>query len=184
MEVTLDAYTERTVTLAGTPEEVARYFSANEALLGKLIGHERVSCQGPGLYRIATRGFSALGLSVTPCFDVAFTDRPGVTHMQSQGCHLLSGSELDLSASFEGEAQFLAEGGGTNLFCWTQAEAALRLPRAMGLLPHGVVKGALQSLMQHTLDALSARFVPLIREDFAAWQAAARSQLSEEPKCP
>ncbi|MNT89048.1 hypothetical protein D3C72_2297100 [compost metagenome] len=54
----------------------------------------------------------------------------------------------------------------------------------MGLLPHGVVKGALQSLMQHTLDALSARFVPLIREDFAAWQAAERQQLSEEPKCP
>ncbi|HEY9900214.1 MAG TPA: DUF1997 domain-containing protein [Pantanalinema sp.] len=178
MDVELDAYTERTVTLSAAPCEVARYFSANEALLGKLIGPERVTCQGPGLYRVATRGFSALGLSVTPCFDVAFTDRPGVTHMQSKGCHLVSSSDLDLTAGFEGEAQFLGLGDETTLFCWTQAEARLRLPRALGLLPHGVVHGALQALMQHTLDALSARFVPLIREDFAAWQAEERRRLS------
>lgn len=183
MHVELDAYTERSVTLEGTPEEVSRYFSANEELLGKLLGPERVTRLAPDLYRVATRGFSALGLCVTPSFDVAFTDSPGVTHMQSQGCHLVSGSDLDLSAGFEGEAQFLAADAGTTLFCWTQAQARLHLPRALGLLPEGMVKGALQALMQHTLDALSARFVPLIREDFAAWQAEQRRQLSEEPTC-
>lgn len=183
MHVVLDAYTERTVTLEAPPEDVARYFSANEELLGKLLGPERVTRLAPDLYRVATRGFSALGLSVTPCFDVAFTDSSGVTHMQSQGCHLVCGSDLDLSAGFEGEAQFLRQGEGTTLFCWTQAQAQIRLPRALKLLPEAMVKGALQALMQHALDAVSARFAPLIREDFVAWLAEQRRKLSEEPKC-
>lgn len=180
MDVELEAYTERSVRLLAAPEVVARYFAQNEQLLAKLVGPERVERLGPGLYRVATRGFRALGLSVTPAFEVAFVDYPEVTHMASKACHLLSSSsyDLDLEARFEGEAQFHHDPDGTALFCWTETHARIRLPQILRLSPVGVVKGVLESLMKGALEALSSRFVPVIQEDFAAWQ---RQQGLEAP---
>lgn len=172
MPLELEAYTERTVTLAAEPETVARYFAQNEDLLGELVGQEHVVRLGPGRYRVATRGFSALGLTVTPAFEVEFVDLPGVTHMASQACHLLSSNalDLDLEARFEGEAQFHPCPEGTSLFCWTHAHARVRLPGLLAWMPRSVVQGALQGLMRSALDATSARFVPLIQRDFERWR--------------
>lgn len=172
MEIELEAYTERTVPLPAPPEQVARYFTQNENLLGELVGHEHVEPLGAGRYRVATRGFSALGLAVTPAFEVKFVDHPGVTHMASQACHLIESSALDLGleARFEGEAQFHPAPDGTALFCWTHAHARVRVPAFIAWMPRAMVQGALQSLMKSALEATSARFVPLIQKDFERWR--------------
>lgn len=173
MPIELEAYTERTVGLSAPPDAVARYFAQNEDLLGELVGKEHVTPLGNGRYRVATRGFSALGLTVTPAFEVAFVDHPGVTHMASQACHLVSSNalDLDLEARFEGEAQFHPAPEGTALFCWTHAHARVRLPGFLAWMPRSVVQAALQGLMKSALDATSARFVPLIQKDFERWRS-------------
>lgn len=174
MHIELEAYTERTVPLPAPPEVVARYFAQNEELLGELIGKEHVTALGAGRYRVATRGFSALGLAVTPAFEVEFVDHPGVTHMASKECHLLSSSamDLDLEARFEGEAQFHPAPGGTALFCWTHAHARVTVPGLVAWMPRAAVHGALQALMKGALEATSSRFVPVIQKDFERWRAA------------
>lgn len=180
MDVELEAYTERTVSLPAPPELVARYFAQNEALLSDLVGKEHVTALGDGRYRVATRAFSALGLAVTPSFEVAFVDHPGVTHMASQECRLVSSSamDLDLEARFEGEAQFHPAPEGTRLFCWTQAHARLKLPGLVAWMPRPVVQAALQSLMRGAMEATSSRFVPLIQKDFERWRTQAQSGLA------
>lgn len=177
MLVELTAYTERTVGLNAPPDVVARYFSQNEELLAQLVGPERVQRLEPGLYHVETRGFSALGIDVTPSFEVAFADRPGVTHMASRQCHLLHANafEFDLSASFEGEAQFHPAPDGTELFCWTHAVARLHLPPWLSLAPRTLVKSTLEALMHGALETMSGRFVPLILEDFERWSARERA---------
>lgn len=171
MEISLEVYTERSVPLPAPSEVVAHYFSENETLLSLLVGPERVTKLASGQYRVATRGFHALGFSLTPSFEVHFIDSPARTEMMSQDCQLLHSNalDLDLSATFRGEAQFQAAESGTVLFCWTRAWAQVRLP-IPPLVPHSLVKGTLQALMQGTLDSLSARFVPLIQSDFERWQ--------------
>jgi hypothetical protein len=169
MQLSLSAYTERTVPMNGDPETVARYFSQNESLLAQLVGPDRVDRLGEGLFRVHTRGFAALGLEVTPSFDVAFTDLPGVIRMASQRCHLLHGEQFDLEASFEGEAQFHPAAHGTALFCWTEARAELDLPPWLSFAPRSLVTSTLEAIMHGALEAMSGRFVPLIQRDFAAW---------------
>ncbi|HEY9854090.1 MAG TPA: DUF1997 domain-containing protein [Stenomitos sp.] len=172
MDIELDAYTERTVILPAPPELVGRYFAQNEDLLSDLVGKEHVTALGAGRYRVATRGFSALGLTVTPAFEVEFVDHPGVTHMASQECRLLESNamDVDLEASFEGEAQFHPAPEGTSLFCWTQAHARIKLPAFLRWMPRPVVQGALQALMKGAMEATSSRFVPLIQKDFERWR--------------
>lgn len=173
MDLELEAYTERTVSLPAPPTDVARYFAQNESLLSELVGQEHVTSLGGGRYRVATRGFSALGLTVTPAFEVEFVDHPGVTHMASKECHLLESSalDLDLEARFEGEAQFHPAPDGTSLFCWTHAHARITVPGFLRWMPKAAVQGALQTLMKGAMEATSSRFVPLIQKDFERWRA-------------
>jgi len=173
MDLELDAYTERTVSLPAPPEVVARYFAQNEDLLSDLVGKEHVTNLGGGRFRVATRSFSALGLTVTPAFEVEFVDHPGVTHMASQECQLIGSNamDLDLEARFEGEAQFHPAPDGTSLFCWTQAHARIKLPGFLAWMPRPVVHAALQSLMKGAMEATSSRFVPLIQKDFERWRS-------------
>lgn len=173
MQLELEAYTERTVHLPAPPDTVARYFAQNEDLLAELVGPEHVTPLGAGRYRVATRGFSALGLTVTPAFEVEFVDHPGVTHMASKACHLLESGALDLEARFEGEAQFHpAPDAGTALFCWTHAHARVTVPGLVAWMPRAAVHGALQAIMKGALEATSSRFVPVIQKDFERWRAA------------
>lgn len=167
MRVELEAYTERTVPLPAPPETVASYFSENELLLSLLVGHERVKKLAKGHYRVETRGFHAMGFSLTPSFDVTFEDFLDRTEMSSRDCQLMHASafDLDLSAHFKGEAQFHPSEAGTELFCWTQAWATVHLPLPR-IFPQGPIKSVLEAIMQGTLDTLSARFVPLIQSDF------------------
>lgn len=172
MPLELAASTHRHLALDAPPAEVARYFQGNEELLAQLVGAEFVERLGDRHYRVSTRGFSAFGLTVTPAFEVRFYDFSDHTRMVSQQCQLVGGSgELELSASFVGEARFRGAESGCELECWVDAEATVGLPALARLAPEGVVRSVLQGLMQATLDAVSARFVPLIRQDFERWCA-------------
>lgn len=174
--LSLEGSTERHLIVPAAPQEVAAFFSQNEALLRQLVGTERVIALGGNRYRIETRRFEALGLAVTPCFDVRFEDLPDRTLMRSEACRPLSSSHLDLAmeAEFQGEARFTPHDEGTLLECRTEAQVRLQPPRALRLTPTFVLRGLGNALLNTAMEALSSRFVPLFAEEFGRWLSQSR----------
>ena len=172
--IELEGYTQRSTVLAATPDEVARYFSGNETLLKQLVGAERVERLAHQRYRVSVGRFEALGLIVDPHFEVDFTDLPGVTRMESTSCRVVTSQalDLDLSAGFSGEARFEAHADGCLLTSWSAARVQLlRLPGILRSIPPGMIQSVGNAVIHKALDATSARFVPLIRQDFERWRS-------------
>lgn len=172
--IELEGYTQRSTVLAASPEEVARYFSGNEFLLEQLVGKERVRRVAPQRYQVSVGRFEALGLVVDPHFEVVFEDLPGVTRMESTSCRVVTSEQIDLelAAGFSGEARFDAHADGCLLTSWSAARVQIiRLPGLFQGLPASLIQKVGDAVIHKALDATSARFVPLIREDFERWRA-------------
>lgn len=172
--IELEGYTQRSIVLNAAPEEVARYFSGNEGLLRQLVGPERVERLAHQRYRVSVGRFEVLGLVIDPHFDVAFEDLPGLTRMTSTSCRVITSEHLDLelAAGFSGEARFDPHPEGCLLTSWSAARVdVLRLPGILSHLPPGLVQRIGNAVIHKALDATSARFVPLIREDFERWRS-------------
>jgi hypothetical protein len=172
--IALEGFTQRSILLHASPEEVARYFSANEDLLKQLVGADRVTRLAPQRYHVSVGRFEALGLVVDPHFEVVFTDLPGVTRMESTSCRIVTSEHLDLSlaAGFSGEAAFEPHPDGCLLTSWSAAKVdLLRLPTLLRGLPPALVRKIGCTVIEKALEAMSARFVPLIREDFERWRS-------------
>ena len=172
--IELEGYTQRSILLAASPEEVARYFSGNELLLKQLVGAEHVERLAPQRYLVSVGRIEVLGLVIDPHFEVAFEDLPGLTRMESTSCRVVTSEHLDLelAAGFSGEARFDAHSEGCLLTSWSAARVdLLRLPGILRGLPAGMIQRVGNAVIHKALDATSARFVPLIREDFERWRS-------------
>lgn len=172
--IDLEGYTQRSILLDASPEEVARYFSANEDLLKQLVGADRVTRLAHQRYHVAVGRFEALGLVVDPHFEVVFTDLPGLTRMESTSCRIVTSEQLDLdlAAGFSGEASFAPHPEGCMLTSWSAAKVEIiRLPALLRGLPPTLIRRVGSAVIEKALDAMSARFVPLIRDDFERWRS-------------
>ncbi|MNK45609.1 hypothetical protein D3C87_643740 [compost metagenome] len=172
--IALEGYTQRSTVLAASPEEVARYFSGNELLLKQLVGADRVERLAHQRYLVSVGRFEALGLVIDPHFEVEFTDHPGLTRMESTSCRVVTSESLDfeLAAGFSGEARFDAHPDGCLLTSWSAARVdLLRLPGLLRTIPAAMIQSVGNAVIHKALDATSARFVPLIREDFERWRS-------------
>lgn len=170
----LEGFTERSTVLPASPEEVARYFSGNETLLKQLVGSERVQRLAPQRYQVSVGRFEALGLVVDPHFEVVFEDLPGLTRMNSAACRIVTSNHLDLelAAGFSGEARFEPHPEGCLLTSWSATRVEfLRLPSLLRGMPPSLVQRVGNAVIAKALEAMSARFVPLIRADFERWKS-------------
>jgi hypothetical protein len=173
--IQLEGFTQRSTVLAASPEEVARYFSGNESLLKQLVGSDRVERLAHQRYRVSVGRFEALGLVIDPHFEVVFEDLPSLTRMESTSCRVVTSDHLDLelAAGFSGEAHFEAHPEGCLLTSWSAARVELiRLPSLLRGLPPGMIQKIGNAVIHKALEATSARFVPLLREDFERWRSA------------
>lgn len=172
--IDLEGFTQRSIVLAASPEEVARYFSGNELLLKQLVGAERVERLSTQHYLVSVGRFEALGLVIDPHFEVVFDDLPGLTRMDSTSCRVVTSEHLDLelAAGFSGEARFDPHPDGCLLTSWSAVRVDLiRLPGILRGFPPGMIQKVGNAVIHKALDATSARFVPLIREDFERWRS-------------
>lgn len=170
----LEGFTQRSTLLPASPEEVARYFSGNDALLTQLVGSDRVTRLEPQRYHVSVGRFEALGLVVDPHFEVVFEDLPGLTRMDSTSCRIVTSEQLDLdmAAGFSGEARFDPHPDGCLLTSWSAARVEIRrLPVLLRSLPPALVQSVGNTVIRKAMEAMSARFVPLIREDFERWRS-------------
>lgn len=178
--IELEGFTQRSTVLPASPEEVARYFSGNESLLKQLVGAERVTRLTPSMggahhrYLVSVGRLEVLGLVVNPHFEVVFEDSPSLTRMESTSCRVVSSEhlELELAAGFTGEARFDPHPEGCLLTSWSATRVELlRLPALLRGIPPALVQRVGNAVIHKALDAMSARFVPLIAEDFARWKS-------------
>ncbi len=170
----LEGFTQRSTVLPASPEEVSRYFSGNDLLLKQLVGAERVSRIAPQRFLVSVGRFEALGIVIDPHFEVVFEDLPGLTRMDSASCRVVTSEnlELELSAGFSGEARFEPHPDGCLLTSWSAARVEiLSLPPLLRGLPRNMIQSVGSTVINKALEAMSARFVPLIRADFERWKS-------------
>lgn len=160
--------TSREVLLDAPKAEVAHYFAGNEALLRRLVRGE-VHALEAGVYRVALRRYQVGDMAIAPAFDVRFVDRPDGMTMTSLDCRVLDAThaDLDLSARFEGEAQYEDHPAGTLVRCRARAHARVRLPFFVEWLPASWLERAADALVAIAMEEFGDRFLSLLREDFS-----------------
>jgi hypothetical protein len=169
-DILLNGQLQRHDPLNATAESAYAYLAANEALLKRFLGPDRVTVIADGCYRIQMKRFRILGFSFKPGFDVLFEQHPPdrIT-MRSLGCQLTEQSHGDLGfeAGFEGDARFRPDGDACVLGSVIDAQVRLTTPQALDWLPASLVQPIANGLLQATLEALSLRLIPMMRTDLA-----------------
>lgn len=181
--VALEARIEHEIRLACGADEAFAYFARNDELLREFLGRDHVERLADGTYRVAVHPPGALGVSLRPCFDVAFLDHPpDRIEMRSLRATLHEGSPHrpdDFDAAFDGEALFRPTAQGCAVACTAHVRVTFGLPGWIApLVPVPVFESVANGLVRTGMLALATRLGPLLERGIARARHAPPRQVS------